>query len=170
MSDDQNIVFQGKRFHVSRVQRINPDGVSRSCEFIRHPGSVALLPVLNDGRICLIRNHRVTVNDTLVEVPAGTREPNEPPHITAARELTEETGYTAGRLEKITSIFPAPGILDEEMYLFLASDLVEGEPQREPNEEIENFVVDLPTALGMVGDGRIRDAKTIIALLLYRDR
>jgi len=167
MSGDAKTVFQGRRFSVGVVQRKNPDGVTRECEVIRHPGSVALLPLLDDGRICLIRNHRVTVNETLIEVPAGTREPDEAPMVTAYRELIEETGYTAGKLTQLASFFPAPGLLDEEMFIFVAENLVEGNAQREPYEEIENLIVPMEEALTMVNDGRIKDAKTIISLLLY---
>lgn len=167
MSGESEIVYQGSRFSVAVVKRTNPDGVTRQCEVVRHPGSVALLPLLDDGRICLIRNHRVTVNETLIEVPAGTREPGEAPMATAHRELIEETGYTAGKLTQVASFYPAPGMLDEEMFLFVAENLVEGDAQREPYEEIENLIVPMNEALQMVKDGRIKDAKTIIALLLY---
>lgn len=167
MSGDSRIAYQGSRFSVSVVERKNPDGVTRQCEVIRHPGSVALLPLLDDGRICLIRNHRVTVDETLIEVPAGTREPNEAPMATAHRELIEETGYTAGKLTQLASFFPAPGLLDEEMFIFVAENLSAGDAQREPYEEIENLIVPMEEALQMINDGRIKDAKTIISLLLY---
>ena len=167
MTGESKIAYQGSRFSVDVVERTNPDGITRSCEVIRHPGSVALLPLLDDGRICLIRNHRVTVDEALIEVPAGTREPNEAPMATAHRELIEETGYTAGKLSQIASFFPAPGLLDEEMFLFVAENLFEGDAQREPYEEIENLIVPMEEALQMVKDGRIKDAKTIISLLLY---
>jgi ADP-ribose pyrophosphatase len=131
---------------------------------------VVILPLLADDRVCLIRNHRIAVGQTLVELPAGTREFNEPVEATALRELSEETGYVAGRLEPLCRFYPSPGILDEEMQLFAATELVSAAPRREPGERIENLVVQYDEALRMVGDGTIRDAKTICGLLWWERR
>ena len=142
-------------------------GEAASCRYVRHGGSVAILPIFDDGRVCLIHSRRVTVDETLIEIPAGTREPNEAPLATAERELAEETGFRAGKLEELTSYYPSPGILSERMWIFVARDLTEGEPAREANEQIENYIVRWEDALAMVVSGEIRDGKTIIALLTY---
>jgi ADP-ribose pyrophosphatase len=118
----------------------------------------------------LIRNRRLTVRQTLVEVPAGTCEPNETPLETARRELAEETGYRAAHWEPLAEFFPSPGVLSERMHLFVASQLTPGEPQREANEEIENLVLSWDEALAMVDRGEIRDGKTIVALLAFDRR
>ena len=148
------------------VVRISPLGLPQR-EVIRHPGAVTILPVLEKERICLIRSYRASVDQTLIELPAGTLEPNESPEATAARELQEETGFTARRLSPLKEFFLSPGILDERMHLFLATDLTKGSPDHQPDERIENLIVQLDEALAMVDDGRIHDAKTIIGLLCY---
>lgn len=139
-------------------------------DVIEHPGAVAVLPVLDDGRICLIRNYRIAVGRRLVEVPAGTLEPNEPPLATAYRELTEETGYEAGHMEPLAQMLMSPGILHERMHVFAATELTPGDPHREPGEEIDNLLVSLDEALAMIERGEIEDAKTIATLLLYDRR
>jgi ADP-ribose pyrophosphatase len=123
--------------------------------------------LIDENRVCLIRSRRLTVGETLVELPAGTREPNEPPHETARRELAEETGYRAERFEELVSFYPSPGISNERMWLYSAHGLTPGEPKREPNEEIENLVMTWGEALAMVERGEIRDGKTLVALLRY---
>jgi ADP-ribose pyrophosphatase len=153
------------RFTVQRVKRRLADGRVKQREVIRHVGSVVILPVVDDRQICLIRNYRVAVDQPLIELPAGTLEVGEPPRECAERELIEETGYRAGRLQHLTSFFAAPGILDELMHLFLATELTAGPPQREAEEEIENLLVTWDQALTMIQTGEIRDAKTIVGLL-----
>lgn len=158
------------RFEVARVQYQLANGEAFVREVIRHPGSVVILPVLDEDHLCLIRNFRVAVDKTLIELPAGTLDVGEDPDICAARELTEETGYVAGRLERLTSFYAAPGILDEQMHLYAAFQLVEGPPAREKGEIIENQVVRWDEALRLIDNGTINDAKTIVGLLFYRQR
>ncbi len=167
MPADERTLLTNRRFEVVEKTVVRSDGVTASCQFVRHGGSVAILPILSDGRICLIRSRRLTVNETLIEIPAGTREPNEPPLETARRELAEETGFRAGRWGELASYYPSPGILSERTWIFTAHDLVAGEPAREANEEIENLIVDWDYALAMLDRGEIHDGKTIIALLAY---
>lgn len=138
-------------------------------DVVRHAGSVAIVPILDGRRLCLIRNHRVTVNETLIEIPAGTMEPPEPALECAHRELIEETGYRAAKMQLARSFFPAPGILDEQMHLFVASELTQGEPAREPGEQIENYVVSFDEAKKLAADGKIRDAKTLLAILMLEE-
>jgi ADP-ribose pyrophosphatase len=108
------------------------------------------------------------VGKTLIEVPAGTREPNESPLETARRELAEETGYHAAQFEELATYYPSPGVLSERMWIFVARGLTAGDPAREENEEIENFVVSWDAAMAMVDRGEIEDSKTLIALLAYQ--
>lgn len=167
---ENETLFTSQKFHVERLKYTTSDGTSLSKDVVRHPGSVVILPVLGDGRICLIRNHRVTVAETLIELPAGTMEPPEPPLECARRELIEETGYRADEMKSQGSFFPAPGILDEKMHLFVATGLQAGDPSREPDEEIENFLVSFSEAKQMILDGHIRDAKTIVGILMYEEK
>jgi ADP-ribose pyrophosphatase len=170
MSDKTKTLLETRRFRVVEQTVTRPDGRTASCQFVENPGAVAILPLVDDRHICLIRNRRLTVRQTLVEVPAGTCEPNETPLETARRELAEETGYRAACWEPLAEFFPSPGVLSERMHLFVASQLTPGEPQREANEEIENLVLSWDEALAMVDRGEIQDGKTIVALLAYDRR
>ena len=154
-----------QRFRVARVARKTKQGELKHREVIRHPGSVVIVPVLDGNRICLIKNFRVAVDQPLIELPAGTLEPPETPLACATRELIEETGYRAEELTEVTAFFAAPGILDERMHLFVARNLTEGPPQREPEEEIENLVVTFEEAIELLKQGQIQDAKTMVGLL-----
>jgi len=164
---DSKILFQGRRFHVEKAVQVTPDGAKHEHEVVRHPGAVVILPLLDDGRICFEKNFRVAVNQTLIELPAGTLEPNEDPADTALRELAEETGYRAGQMEHLITFCMSPGILDERMYLYLARDLQAGPTALEPGEDIQSLLCTWDEALDMAQSGEIRDAKTLVALLYY---
>ncbi len=166
---DSTEILAARRFRVVRIrERIGERETSR--EVVRHPGAVTILPVFDDGRVCLIRNYRVAVDEELIELPAGTLEPDEDPRTTAERELIEETGYRAAKWEKLHEFFLSPGILDERMHVYVATQLTGGSPARELGEQIENLIVPFDEAMQMVEDGRIHDAKTMVALLLYGRR
>lgn len=167
MANTRRTLLETRRFDVLEELVSKPDGSTASCQFVEHPGAVAVLAMVDAERICLIRSRRLTVGQTLIEVPAGTREPNETPLETAQRELREETGYRAERWEKLGQFYTSPGILTEQMHVFLATGLTPGEPRREANEEIENLVVTWDEALDMVDRGEIVDGKTLVALLSY---
>jgi ADP-ribose pyrophosphatase len=144
-----------------------PGGQTITRETIQHPGAVVILPLLDDGRVCLVRNYRLAVDATLIELPAGTLAPGERAEIAAPRELAEETGYNAGRMEALGQMLMSPGILNERMHVFVATSLAAGRAAPEADEEIESLLVSWDEALAMIDDGRIQDAKTIAALLLY---
>jgi ADP-ribose pyrophosphatase len=170
MDDKIETLLDTKRFQVVKHSVVRPDGQTASVSYVLHPGSVAILPLVDDDHLCLIRNRRLTVGKTIVEVPAGTREPGEPPLESARRELEEETGYRAAKWEELVQYYASPGILSERMYVYVASDLTPGPPRREANEEIENLVVSWDEALAMIDRGEIVDGKTIVAMLLYDRR
>jgi ADP-ribose pyrophosphatase len=167
MVDEPEELLITRRFRVVRHRETGADGRLHVKDTVQHPGAVAILPLLDDGRICLIRNYRVAVGRTLVELPAGTLEPNEDPAVTASRELIEETGYHAETVEKIREFTMSPGILNERMYLFLARGLKLGERALEAGEQIESLVVSWSEAMRMVFDGTIEDAKTLVGLMYY---
>jgi len=162
------ILFQGRRFCVEQAVQTTPDGVEHVHEVVRHPGAVVILPLLDDGRLCLLRNYRVAVDQTLIELPAGTLEPNEDPLETARRELTEETGYRAGRIEHLLTFCMSPGILDEQMHFYVADALQPGPTALEAGEDIQTLLCTWSEAIEMARRGDIRDAKTLVALLYYR--
>lgn len=163
--EEPDVLFAGTRFRVVRKVQVTPDGQEHVRQIIAHPGAVAILPLVEGQRVCLLRNYRVATCQELIELPAGTLEPGEDPADTAARELTEETGYRAGRIELLTSFYTSPGILDERMYLYSATGLEPGPQALKPGEQIETWIVSWDEALAMARDGRIRDAKTLVGLL-----
>ena len=154
--------------HLDVDRVVEPSGMEVEREIVRHPGAAVLLPVAADGRVILIRQYRYAAGETLLEVPAGTIDPGETPEETAGRELLEETGYHAGRLEKLAEFFPSPGILAERMHLFLATELEKREACPDADESLE--IVELPweRALALEPGKDVRDAKTIVALSFLR--
>ena len=142
-------------------------GRRTNARVVRHPGAVVLLPLLDRDTVVLIENTRPTVGETLLELPAGTRESGESPEATAARELVEETGYQAGDLVLLHEFYSAPGICDERMHLYLARELQAGEHQREATEQIENRLATRDQVAAWMTAGRIRDAKTLVGLYAF---
>ncbi len=167
MTDTPEELLVTRRFRVVRHHLKGRDGLPHPKETVQHPGAVAILPLVDDDHVCLIRNYRVAVDRTLVELPAGTLEPGEDPAATASRELIEETGYRAASIEKLRDFTMSPGILNERMHLYLARKLTAGEMALEAGEEIETLVVPWDEALRMVFDGSIEDAKTLVGLMHY---
>jgi ADP-ribose pyrophosphatase len=159
----RQVLYYGKKIQVALETTIAADGQPVQRDIIIHPGAVAILPVVDAGHICLLRNRRPNVGATLLEIPAGTLEPGEAPERAAPRELAEETGYQAGRWRKLAEFFPSPGVLSERTHLFVAEDLVAGAMRLERDEELEPFVVPWSQTLGWALDGTIRDAKTLVA-------
>lgn len=158
------MLLKGARFNVHRMTLTGDDGRLYQREVIRHPGAVVLLPILDDGRVVLIENTRPTVGETLLELPAGTREAGEEAVVTASRELIEETGYRAGKLELVHEFYSAPGICDELMHLYRATGLVAGDPDREATESIVNRIATRDELKAWIATGKIRDAKTLVGL------
>jgi 8-oxo-dGTP pyrophosphatase MutT (NUDIX family) len=156
-------VFTGKKFRVVR----RAAGGAHDYEVVVHPGAAVILPVLDDGCVLLIHNHRAAIGQELLELPAGTLDDGEDPAACAARELAEETGYRAGRLRPLISFFTTPGILTERIHAFLATELTAGATAHEAGEQIRPAPMALPEALDAIRDGRICDAKTILTLLYY---
>ncbi len=163
----KELLLVTSRFSVEEVDRKTPDGQTRTRAVVRHPGAVTIIPMVDEDHVCLIHNFRVSVDRTLIELPAGTLEPPEPPDQAADRELVEETGYRAGKLREVHGFYLSPGILDERMHLYVATNLEMVGAAREPGEEIENLVVSWSEAMRMVESREIQDAKTIAGLLLY---
>ena len=136
-------------------------------DVVVHPGAVVILPRLADGSVVMIRQYRDAVEQELWELPAGTLEPPEEPADCARRELAEETGYRAGRIEPFGDFYTSPGILTERMWAFQADDLIPGDPHCEVDEKIKVEVVAGATPRAMVLDGTVVDGKTLAVLGRY---
>jgi ADP-ribose pyrophosphatase len=162
-------VFAGRVFSVS-LDRVREGGGEYVREVVRHPGSSAVVALDADGAVVLVRQYRHPAVKYLLEIPAGSRERFEPPEECARRELEEELGYVAGRLELLTEFFVSPGFCEEKMWVYLASDLTETKPNPEDDEHLEIVRLDFARALAMIATGEIEDAKTIIGLLLAAER
>lgn len=150
----------------------SPDGEKFTRDVVRHPGAVAIVPVTDEGSVVLVRQYRGPVDRELLEIPAGTRDvPGEPAEGTAARELQEETGLRADRLERLCTFYNSPGFCDEETVLFLATGLHEVPDGRDGVEERhmvrEEIMLDDVDAL--IATGTV-DGQTVLGLLLARDR
>lgn len=133
-------------------------------QIVRHPGGVGVLPLHEDDTVTLIRQLRPAVDGTLLEIPAGRLDPGEAPAACGVRELAEETGLIAGTLESLGIMHSSPGVFDEKIHLFLATDLVQRDPSPEQYEDIEMVRVPLEQALRMAAEGVISDSKTSLAL------
>lgn len=163
----RTVVYRGRKIQLAVEATPLPDGGSLEREVVVHPGAVVILPLVAPGRVCLLRNYRYTVGETLLELPAGTLEPPESPESAAVRELGEETGYRAGRWRRLAEFYPSPGVMTERMFLFLAEDLTPGAMRPEQGEQLEPQVVAWDEAVAWACDGTVRDAKTIVGLLLW---
>src|SRR5213593_551280 len=162
-------VFEGRVFNVT-VDTIREADKTYVREVVHHSGSAVILPAFDDGTIALVRQYRHPAVKYLLELPAGTLNDKERPEEGAARELEEELGVRAGKLEKLSEFFVSPGFCEEKMWLYLATDLTETKQRLEDDEFIEIVRVPIERALQMITDGEIEDAKTIIGLMLAGPR
>jgi ADP-ribose pyrophosphatase len=166
---DSKTVFTGRVFNVS-VDTVREADRTYIREVVHHPGSAVILPAFDDGTIGLVRQYRHPAVKYLLELPAGTLNDRERPEIGAARELEEELGIIAGRLDKLSEFFVSPGFCAEKMWLYLATELTATAQKLDEDELIEIVRVPIDRALQMISDGDIEDAKTIIGLLLAAPR
>lgn len=159
-------LYKGKLLDVVLEKVMLPNGRIKDREIVRHPGAAAMVPLLDDGKVVLVRQYRHAVGEFLWEIPAGTLEADEDPLGCARRELVEETGYEATRLDELAEILPAPGYTDERIHIFLATGLTSVGQKLEDDEVLEHQPIPFDTALEMITNGKIQDAKTIAGLLL----
>jgi ADP-ribose pyrophosphatase len=161
----RQILHTGRKIQVAIDTEQKPNGAVVRRDVVLHPGAVAVLPLVDAGHVCLLRNQRPAVGATLWEVPAGTLEPGEPPAEAAVRELAEETGYQASKWTKLLELIPSPGVLSEVIHLYLAEELTPGPARPEADEDLEAHTIPWDEALRWAMNSTIRDAKTLIALL-----
>lgn len=158
-------LYQGKivRFHVDQIQL--PDGRESTRAVVDHPGAVCVLPMTPEREVILVKQYRYAIGEVLLEAPAGTCHPGEPPAETAYRELIEETGYEAQSWDFLGEAWSAPGFCSERMHFYIARDLVARGQQPDPDENIEVVRLPFDTCLQKVAAGEIHDAKTMVILL-----
>jgi ADP-ribose pyrophosphatase len=166
-------VYRGSLITVARGTFRAPDGSEFTRDIVHHPGAVSVVPVIDDGdAVLLVRQYRAAIDRELLEIPAGKRDVDgEPPEMTARRELEEEVGMRAGRIEQLAAFFNTPGFCDEFHFVFMALDLeacaTSFQGIEEQHMKTEKVVLDDVPSL--VAGGTIQDAKTIIGLALARE-
>jgi len=163
-------VYKGPVFSIESGMLREPGGVRARRDIIRHSGSVAVLPVHDDGRVMLIRQYRCAYGKMVIEVPAGRIDRGETPLRAAKRELREEVGLGARNWERLLRILPSPGFCDETVTIYRATGFFASTAEPDPDERIEIRDLSLPAALDLLAQGKIEDAKTVVALLLEKQR
>jgi len=158
-------VYRGALLHVVEDQVRLPDGATAQREYVRHPGAVMIVPLLDRDTVLLVRQYRYSLGRHFEEIPAGKAEPGEEALKTAQRELREECGYQAREWRRLTTLHPCIGYSTESIELFLARDLVHVGAELDEGEFLEVMPVKLDEAVRWVREGRITDVKTAIGLL-----
>ncbi|MBM3493212.1 MAG: NUDIX hydrolase [Armatimonadetes bacterium] len=158
-------IYEGRVISLRIDTLTGGDGETFRREVVEHPGAVAVVPLDDNGSVVMVTQYRHPVGEWLLEIPAGTVEEGEDPDWCAARELEEETGFTAQTMRRLFSMYMAPGYCTELLHVYVAEGLVAGAPSPNEDERIEVSTVPLDDVQEMIREGRIRDAKTIAALM-----
>ena len=161
-------ILQGRAFKIRRDYLKTPHGQETRLEIIEHGGSVVIVPIDNEGNIHFVRQYRHATGQNMLELPAGTRDNYEPYESCAAREIREETGMEAGKLEKVGEFYLAPGYSTEFMAVFLATDLKHNPLDADEDEFLAVEKIPLRKAMEMLEGGEVKDAKSLAAFLLAR--
>ncbi len=156
------MIYDGRRLRLYRDKVELPDGRHTFREVVSHPGAVAVVPVTEEGDVFLVKQFRYAIRSELYEIPAGTIEKGESPEQCAVRELREEAGLNAGKMEKLGQFYTSPGVMDELMHIYRATELTA--PGYKPEEGIEVVKMKLGQAIDKIKTGEIADAKTICGI------
>jgi ADP-ribose pyrophosphatase len=162
-------IYKGKIFDVF-VADIRHGEAGYKREIVRHRGSAVMIAVFADKTVAMVRQYRYAAEKFLLEIPAGSLDNDEAPEIAAARELEEEIGVKARKIEKLTEFYVSPGFLTEKMFVFLATDLEESEQKLEEDEILSIERLIFPVAFEKIRSGEIEDAKSIVGLILAGER
>ena len=163
------VLHEGHIITLNRSTFVAPDGTEFEREIIRHPGAVSVVPLLGNGDVVLVRQYRAAIDQLVLEIPAGKRDvADEPTEETAQRELIEEVGYSAGRLDLLVKFHNSVGFSNEFSYVYLGQDLTPKPMDRQGVEEsfMELVTVPLADTAAMIARGEITDAKTVIGLTM----
>ena len=164
---EEETIFRGKIFSIGQMQVQLPNGNTASREIVHHNGGACIVPIDPEGNIIMVRQHRISVNRLLLEIPAGKLDsPTEDPLSAAHRELEEETGCRATRMELLTTALPTPGYCTERLHIYLATGLSQHKAHPDPDEFLQVERLPLEHAVAKIMGGEITDAKTIIGILM----
>ena len=158
-------VYEGSFLDVRKDVVKLPDGNTSTREWINHPGAACIIPIMTDGKLALIKQYRYPVQSIMIELPAGKLDKEESPEACAIRELEEEIGYSAGKLTFVAKIHPAIGFANEQMWIFLAEQLIQSQKNTDHDEFVELMPRSINHAVELVWNGAITDVKTIIGIL-----
>jgi ADP-ribose pyrophosphatase len=157
-------IYQGRVVNLNLETVRLPNGATVELEIIHHPGAAAIVPMKDEETVLLIRQYRHAAGGYILEIPAGTLRPGEDPGACAARELEEEIGFRPSALEPLAAFFTTPGFTDEVIHIYKATGLTPGKQNLDHDEVLEVVELPLREAIGRIGDGTIRDGKTIVGL------
>ena len=163
----RNRIYKGSAVGFSADRIVLPDGKLATREYLEHPGAVAVIPFTKKGSIILVKQYRFPVRKITYEIPAGKLDRGERPLSCVQRELEEETGFKAGKIWKLLSFWPTPAFSNELLHIYAAKDLKAARKNPDEDEFIEHIEVPFQKALSWVKSGKIRDSKTVIALLFW---
>ncbi len=163
-------ILEGRAFRIRRDHLRTPDGRITKYEIVEHTGSVVMLPIDADGNLLFVRQYRHAAGQDLLELPAGTRDGDEPYEVCAAREMREETGMAAGRLERVADFYLAPGYSTEFMAVFVATDLRPDPLEADADEFLQLERIPVRRALEMAMHGEVPDAKSLAALFMSQEK
>lgn len=165
--------IRSERLYEGRILNLRIDTVTVSTgiskrEIVEHSGGAVIVPVTSDRKVVMVKQYRKPVERVVLEVPAGKIDPGEEPIETAIRELREETGYSAGKTDYLTKMYPSVGYSEEVLYIFLCRDLMPGKAHPDKNEALDIVQIDLDELYLMIMTGLITDAKTQVAVLMAK--
>lgn len=168
--NSRTTLHHGRVFSLIKENVTLDNGITTDMEFVTHPGATAIIPMLTESRVILLKQYRHSLREYIWEIPAGTLDPQESVINCAKRELVEETGYSAGQWQKLGQITPVPGYSDEKIHVYLATKLQRAEQDLDQDEIINVHEVEYREAMEMIKAGKIQDAKSIAGLFLALDR
>ncbi len=163
---NRKTIYEGRVFDVQKVLARLPDGREHEYDLVSHSGAVTLVPVDQDGNMWFVRQFRLGALQELLELPAGVMEKNEPPEVSAGRELREEIGMAAGELRELGQFYMAAGYSSEYMYIYLATGLHPSPLEQDEDEFLQVQAIPVKQVYEMVHANQVHDGKTLAALLL----